>query len=196
MTMTKTFTAIAIATSIFAGATSSAMAGPIETVSLTKDGIDIVPIEVQATGSKYNKIKTHSHKFGLKLYAKAAWGKKIKKGMVAAGTANIGEYTPGWHKYYNNNSRTFTKHINPSIKISDVKFHGKNPIQACNTKLASHRNIFSTGSNTQVTAYFELAVTSKNPYGNGVAKNQKKSWVWYPVKVKCLPKGTVGGFTN
>ena len=196
MTMTKTFTAIAIATSIFAGATSAAMAGPIQTVSISKDGIDIVPIQVQATGNKYNKIKTHSHKFGLKFYAKAAWGKKIKHAMVAAGTANIGEYTPGWHKNYNNNSRTFVKHIHSSVKISDVSFHGQNPVQACNAKLAKHRNIFATGSNTSVLAYFQLAVTSKNLHGNGVSKNQKKSGVLYPVKVKCLPKGTVGGFTN
>lgn len=196
MTMTKTFTAIAIATSIFAGATSAAMAGPIQTVSISKNGIDVAPIQVQATGSKYNKIKTHSRKFGLKLYAKAAWGKKIKHAMVAAGHAHIGEYTTDWNRVYNNNSRTFVKYIKPTIKISDVNFVGKNPIQACNTKLANHRNALTTGATTQVTAYFELSVTSKNLSSSGVSKNHKKSALWYPVNVKCLPKGTLGGFTN
>lgn len=197
MTMVKTFSAIAIATSIFAGVTSAAMAGPVQSVSVAKNGIDVVPIEVIATGSKFNKIKTHSHKFGLKLYAKAAWGKKIKRVKIASGTAIIGEGgDPYWSKTYNHNSRTFSKSINPNIKISKVTFSGNNPIQACNAKLASHRNALTTGANTTVSAYFQISATTKLYKNSELAKNEKKSWVWYQLKVKCLPKGTVGGFTN
>jgi hypothetical protein len=196
MTMTKTFTAIAIATSIFAGATSVALAGPVQSVSVAKEGIDVVPIEVVATGSKYNKIKTHSHKFGLKLYAKAAWGKKIKKAKVASGSAVIGEYTAKWDKTYSHNSRTFSKSLQPNIKISEVTFSGNNPIQACNAKLASHRNALTTGASATVSAYFQISATTKLYKNSPIAKNETKSWVWYPVNVKCLPKGIVGGFTN
>lgn len=196
MTFTKTFSAIALATTIFASASSSAFAGPVQSVSIAKEGIDAVMIEVTASGNQFNAIKSTSHKFGIKLYAKAVWGKKIVKAKVASGDAVIGEGDNYWSKTYNHSSRTFVKHTSPTIKMKDITFHGSTPVQACNAKLASHRNALTSGATAQVTAYFQLSATTKMYKNSPIAKNEKKAWMWYPIKVKCLPKSQNKGFTN
>lgn len=197
MTFKKTISTLIISTAVFAGAMASAQANPIETVSIAKDGIDVVAIEVQAGANSFTSIKSTSHKFTLKLYAKAKWGKKVRRAKVASGTAILFEASPAiWNKTYNNNSRTFQKSIWQTIPMSKITFSGNNPVQACNEKLASHRNALTSGATAQVTAYFDLQVTNKTKITSNSSSHEKNGWMWYPVKVKCLPKAMNKAFTN
>ena len=184
MTFTKTLSAALISTFALVG---TAAANPIEKITIAKDGIDVVPIEVKAGSNSFQSVKTQSHKFGIKLYAKAKWGKKVRNAVVVSGHAAVFEAAGNkWGKGYSNNSRTFSKHLWPNIPLSKVTYVGKNPVQACNQKLASHRNALNSGANTTVTVKFEFEVTNKKKIG--AIGGYKKTEMWYPVKVKCLPK--------
>lgn len=194
MTFTKTLLPFAIS---MAALTGIAAANPIQTVSINKDGVDIVPIEVTAGANSFTSIKSQSHKFGLKLYAKADWGKKVRRARVGSGEFPLIEAAPTiWTQSYNNNSRTFSKSVSKTIPMHQITFHGNDPVKACNAKLASHRNALVTGTTTKVSAYFKLYATNKTGT-NGATSNSKSAWIWYPVTVKCLPKsGGVKAFTN
>lgn len=192
MTITKTFLALAVSTSILAASMGVAAAGPMQSLSLSKEGIDIVPVEVSALGGSFKKIKSTSHKFHLKIYAKAKPARKVKVAQVTTSDSPYLEADPGtWSQTYKPNKRTFSQTLSPIIAMSKIRWSGPNPVQACNNKLKNSRKALTKGTTAQVTAYFQLHATNKKGLKGLSDSKHNSTWIWYPVQVKCLPN-TIG----
>ncbi|MEW7008522.1 hypothetical protein [Lentilitoribacter sp. EG35] len=197
MTFVKTISALAVSSAILAVSTGIAAAGPMQNLSISKNGIDAVPIEVSVVGGSFKKIKSPSHKFLLKIYAKAKLAKKVKVAQVTTSDAPYLEADPGtWSMKYYPNKRTFSKSLSPVIAMSKVRWSGADPIQACNNKLKSSRNILTKGTTTQATAYFQLHASNKNGLKGLSDSKHNSTWMWYPVQVKCLPNAIGGKLSN
>ncbi|WP_417409660.1 hypothetical protein [Hoeflea sp.] len=192
MTVVKTISALAVSASILAATMGAAVAGPMQNLSIVKPGIDAVFVEVIAVGGSFKKIKSPSHKFSLKIHAKAKIGKKVKVVQVTTSDSPFNEADPGtWDVTYNPNKRDFTWSLSPVIAMSQIRWSGNDPIKACNAKLKQSRNALTKGATAQVSAYFQLHAASKF----GSLANSDSKWMWYPVQVKCLPS-SAGGIAN
>jgi len=189
----------------------------IEAVSLQKNGIDVVPIEVQSNGSEYTNTKTKSHKFTVEMYARAKSGKRIV--AAALGTSNATNYFEAdgghWTKRFNGRDvangslRTWQLEYVANVPASKINWVGQSPIERCNALLASKRAngssrfaVLNQIQTTSATAYFKLNAVAawknrakNNSWSIGTSTNQSAS-MNYTVQVKCLPSSTVGNKIN
>lgn len=197
MTLSKTFSALAISASILAASAGIAAAGPMKSLSIKINGIDAVPVEVIAVGGSFKKIKSTSHKFLLKINANAKAGKKVKAAHITTSDSPFLEADPGtWSQQYYPNSKTFSKSLSPNIAMSKIRWSGPDPIKACNAKLQKSRTVLTKGTTAQAFAYFQLHATNKSG-SNGIKdRNHNSTWIWYPVSVKCSPSGVGGKINN
>jgi hypothetical protein len=184
----------------------------IETVSIQKNGIDIIPVEVRSNGTQYTSIKTSSHRFIFKLRARAKSGKRIVGG--ALGTLAATDYfeaqgNSAWIKRFkgrdvaNGTLRTWQLGYEPNIPISKLNWVGKDPVAQCNALLANKRqqgssrfSILNTAQMTTANAYFKLDAVAartrkaKNHSWNINSSTQQAASMNYQVQVTCLPSST------
>lgn len=192
MTITKTFSALAISASILAVSMGAAAAGPMQSLSISINGIDAVPVEVSSIGGSFKQIKSPSHKFLLKIYAKAKVAKKVKAAQITTSDSPYLEADPGtWAANYAPNKRTFSKALSPIIPMSKVRWSGPDPIKACNNKLKESRSVLTKGATAKAFAYFQLHASNKSGSAGMNDSKHNSTWIWYPVQVKCLPN-TIG----
>ncbi|AVX04370.1 hypothetical protein MXMO3_01845 [Maritalea myrionectae] len=193
--------------------TASYSADWIESVSISMNGIDIVPIEVNSNGSEYTSIKTNSHRFIFKLRARATNGERIV--AAALGTLQATNYFeaqgPGeWIKRFTGRDvgsgslRTWEIGYDPHIPVSKLNWVGKDPVERCNALLASKRqqgsSRFSVLNQKQMTtayAYFKLDAVAarkrkaKNNSWSISSTTQQAASMHYKVQVTCLPSSTM-----
>ncbi|MBL6431095.1 MAG: hypothetical protein HPM95_07150 [Alphaproteobacteria bacterium] len=116
-------------------------------MSLTKDGIDTVPIEVSADAGGYTKIKSSGHRFLLKLHARATSGERIVAMKLGAFKGVL--YFEGdggkWSRSFANRDvgsgtrRTVTLNVSPVVPSAKIAWQGPSPKQACEINLANRR---------------------------------------------------------
>jgi opacity protein-like surface antigen len=178
----------------------------IETVSLTKDGIDAVPIEVSAGAGGYTKIKSSSHRFLLKLHARATSGERIV--AMKLGSFKGVRYFEGdggkWSQSFANRDvgsgtrRTVTLNANPVVPTAKIAWQGPSPKQACEINLANQRAkglrksaVLAKAWTVSARAYFELdavAARKKKAANNAWSiKNttNQRDGMTYQVPVQC-----------
>ncbi len=184
----------------------------IESVSIQKNGIDIIPIEVRSNGTEYTSVKTNSHRFIFKLRARAKSGKRIVG--AALGTLHETDYFEAqganeWIKRFkgrdvaNGTLRTWQLGYEPSIPVNKLRWVGKDPVAQCNALLAQKRqqgsSRFSILNKKQMTtayAYFKLdavaarTLKAKNNSWNINSSTQQAASMNYQVQVTCLPSST------
>ncbi|MBZ0163272.1 MAG: hypothetical protein K8H74_11220 [Notoacmeibacter sp.] len=179
----------------------------IEKVQIAKDGIDIVPIEVSANAAGYTAVKTGSHKFGLRLYARATNGERIVA-MKAGSYKDVlyFEYATQWNEGFSNrdvgagSKRTVDLHIDRVIPLKKLTWQGSDPRARCALNLESliAKGMSKTAALAKIHtvkayAYFELDAVAarKNKAENGKwsLKNttSQRDAATYEVLVKCLP---------
>lgn len=212
---------LALAAAALATLTSGAVAKDwIEKVEVKRDGIDAVPIEVSANKNGYTGIKSTSHRFLLRLHARATNGERIvamKLGSFKG--VRYFEANPGqWSKSFahrdvgSGTKRTVTFNYKPVLPMGKIRWHGKNPKAACNARLAqemqkglSKSQALTKVLTTSAKAYFELDAVAarkkkaeKNKWNIGNTTNQRDG-ATYKVQVKCLAgqkKAPARAFTN
>ena len=197
-----------IAAALVVSLTSAASAKDwIETVKLTKDGIDTVPIEVSANAGGYTGIKTSGHRFLLKLHARATSGERIVAMKLGAYKAvNYFEASgSGWHKSFDHRDvgsgtkRTVTLSTRPVVPTAKLLWQGPSPKAACEANLAqqmakgmSKSAVLSKDWMVSARAYFGLdAVAARK---NKAKKNKwslknttnKRDGLAYQVRVRCI----------
>lgn len=82
--MMKLVHAAVAATTLLCLLAGSAQAGKIEKVDLVREGINMTPIEVRANSNGYVAIRTKSHKYALRVFAKGKRGNHIFSANVAS----------------------------------------------------------------------------------------------------------------
>jgi len=204
MHMTRT---LLVASALCAALTSTASAKDwIETVKLTKDGIDAVPIEVSANAGGYTTIKTTGHRFLLRLHARATSGERIVAMKVGAykGVRYFEASGGKWEQSFTGRNvgsgtkRTVTIETRPVIPTAKITWHGPTPRQACEANLAKQRAkglrksavLLKTWTVT-ARATFELDAVAarkgkakKNKWSIANTTNQRDGLI-YPLHVRC-----------
>ncbi|MEE4010990.1 hypothetical protein V1T76_02945 [Roseibium sp. FZY0029] len=207
--MIKTITKTAVLTTVLASVATGAMAKDwIEKVEVVRDGIDIVPVQVKANSYNYTKIKSGSHRFLLRLSAKATNGERIVA-MKVGSFKNVQYFEADgdlWSKSFQNRDvgagtkRTVSLSYTPVIPTAKLKWQGWDPVQACSLNLdkvlkggMKKKDALSKTWTVSAKAYFELdAVAAKKN------KAEKHKWTMkttshqrdgygYDVTVECLP---------
>ncbi|MGV8832066.1 MAG: hypothetical protein ACOH2N_08840 [Devosia sp.] len=197
MKITKKLSTLVVSASILVATVGASLAGPIDSLSIKKDGIDLAPVEVIAVGGSFKKITTPSHEFSLTIHAKAKFGKKVKVAEVTTSSGPYLEADPGtWSIDYHPNKREFSKALSPNIAMSKITWSGGDPIKACNEKLKQSRNVLTQGATAQAFAYFQFHATNKTGQSGMYDGHHDSTWVWYPVVVKCMPSGVGGVKSN
>lgn len=184
----------------------------IEKVSVGKDGIDIVPIEVSANSSGYTGLKTKSHTFGLRLQARATNGERIVALKVGSyhGVLYFEGGQVGWDQSFDNRAvgagskRTVDISYSAAIPLAKVAWIGGDPkakcaanLQAKMAKGTSKATALSKAYTLSAYAYFELDAVAahKNKAESGKWNlkntNNQRAGAPYEVTVTCLP-GTGG----
>jgi hypothetical protein len=212
---------LTLAAAALATLTSGAVAKDwIQSVEVKRDGIDVVPIEVSANKTGYTGIKSNSHRFLLRLHAKAKSSKRIVAMKLGSFQGVLYfEASPGlWSKSFahrdvgSGTKRTVTFNYKPVVPMGKIRWHGKNPKAACNARLAQEMQKGLTKSQalskvltTSAKAYFELDAVAakkqkavKNKWNIGNTTNQRDG-ATYQVQVKCLAgvkKAPAKAFTN
>lgn len=213
----STITAVSVAMLAIAGTNNAANAKDwIETITLSKNGIDAVPVEVRANNGGYTSVKTASHRFLLKGRAKATSGERI-------GVAYFHSYpahNTGWryrvpHRDLGSGKRRdVTIPFNPTIKTNEVVWT-INPVAACN---ATMNQLNSQGmSSHQVLSQVRDATARARFYFTAYAMKPKKAQnlppintdtfiisnstnetttLHYDVRVKCLRGPASGAKTS
>jgi opacity protein-like surface antigen len=198
---------ILIASTLFVSLASTASAKDwIETVKLTKDGIDAVPIEVSADASGYTKIKSSGHRFHLNLHARATSGERIVAMKVGAFKGVL--YFEGnggqWSQSFANRDvgsgtkRTVSINFSPVVPTAKIAWQGPSPKQACEINLANQRAkgmrksaVLLKTWTVSARAYFELDAVAarKNKAANNTwsIKNttNQRDGMTYTVPVQC-----------
>lgn len=186
---------MAVSTTLLAATMGAAVAGPMQSLTIEKDGIDAVPVVVVSVGGKFAKISSPSHTFSLRISAKAKLGKKVKYIQATTSDGLFMEADPGtWSIEYLPNKREFSKELSPNIAMSKIRWSGGDPVKACNAKLKQSRNVLSKGASAQVSAYFQVHAANKS--SPTIKTNSDSKWMWYPVVVKCLPASVGGDKSN
>jgi len=173
------------ALALTASSTSGFTKDWIETVQLTKNGIDAVPISVNANAGGYTNIATSNHKFLLNLHAKATSGERIVAMKVGSTTPVRYFEADGnaWSKRFANRAvgsgtkRTVSIDFAPVIALTKINWQGANPKQACQQNMQaqmgkgwSKSQVLAKEWTVSSRAYFELdAVAAKK----NKAKNNK-----------------------
>lgn len=197
----------------FTAPTAAYAADWIESVSIQKDGIDIIPIEVNSNGTGYTNVKTNGHRFIFKLHARATNGERIV--AAALGTLQSTDYFeaqgPGeWIKRFNGRDvgsgtlRTWNRSYEAVIPVSKLNWVGQNPVQRCNALLNTKRqqgssrfSVLNTKQTTMAVAYFKLdavaarKMRAKNNSWSMSTTTQQGASMNYQVQVTCLPSSTV-----
>ena len=206
-TIAKTTLLAAAIASIATGAVAKDW---IEKVEVKRDGIDVIPIEVTANSYNYNKIKTNSHRFLLRLYGKATNGERIVAMKVGSFKGVLYFEADGalWSKSFQNrdvgsgSKRTVAITYKPTIPLNKVKWQGWNPKQACSANLdkkikggMKKSEALSRTWTVTAKAYFELDAVAarknkaKNNKWNMKNTTNQRDGYGYEVRVKCLPAG-------
>ncbi|WP_349359574.1 hypothetical protein [Stappia sp.] len=196
-----------VASALCAALTSTASAKDwIETVQLTKDGIDVVPIEVSANAGGYTTIKTPSHRFLLRLHARATSGERIVAMKLGAykGVRYFEASGGNWNQTFTGRNvgagtkRTVTLETRPVIPTARITWHGPTPRQACEANLAKQRakglrksEVLAKTWTVTAHATFELdAVAARkgkaqsNKWSLANTTNQRDG-LTYPLQVRC-----------
>ncbi|MTI00651.1 hypothetical protein [Roseibium sp. RKSG952] len=205
--MFRTLGMLAVAAATLMTANSAAQAKDwIEKVEVKRDGIDVIPIIVTANQHGYQSIQTNSHRFLLRLYAKATSGKRIVAMKLGSFQGVLYFEADGnlWSKSFahravaNGTKRTVVIEHDPVIPVAKVKWKTGTPLQVCrahyDTKRASglsRTQILSKDWTVTAKAYFELdAVAARknkaknNKWNIGNTTNQRDGYV-YDVRVTC-----------
>ena len=90
--MMKRTLAAAAATAFLCLSAASAQAAKIEKVDMVKEGIDLTPIEVRANSNGYVAIRTQSHRYLVRVFAKGNGGNHIYWAAVAS-YKNVNPFT-------------------------------------------------------------------------------------------------------
>ena len=198
---------ILIASTLVVSLVSAASAKDwIETVSLTKDGIDAVPIEVSADAGGYTKIKSSGHRFLLKLHARATSGERIVAMKLGAFKGVLYFESDGglWSQSFANRDvgsgtrRTVTLNVSPVVPTAKITWQGPSPKQACAANMAqrmagglSKSAVLAKTWSVSARAYFELDAVAarKNKAANNTwsIKNttNQRDGMTYQVPVQC-----------
>jgi hypothetical protein len=180
----------------------------IDKVQISRDGIDVIPIEVSASGNSYKSIKTKKHRFLMKLYAKATSGERIVAGRVGSykGVRVFEGATPGkfdqvldGREMGGGEARTVSRPYDVDVSLSAVTW-SKNPVEVCNDMLADKKTkgysvaeVLGKTWDAKTYVYFEFEAVAARA---GKAKNDKwnikntagqRHSISYSVDVKCLP---------
>jgi len=188
----------------------------LESVQLTKDGIDVVPIEVTTNGSTYTEVKSGSHRFLFGLYARATNGERIVAAALSTKSASYFESLDAgeWRKRFtgrnvgNGTKRTWSMSYAPQIPLSKVTWVGGTPVDKCNALLAQKRSngtsrvaVLNQKQTTTALASFSLqAVAARknkaknNTWNIGNTDTENRNYS-YQVQVSCLPN-TMGGIQS
>lgn len=119
----------------------------IDKVEISRDGIDVVPIEVTASAKGYKAIKTSQHRFLLRLYAKATPGERIVAGKVGsykvvrmfeAGEPGKWDQVLEGREIGGGEAKSVSRSYSVTIKLSQVTW-SKNPVDVCNEMLSDKR---------------------------------------------------------
>ncbi|MEO0637273.1 MAG: hypothetical protein AAFY73_11550 [Pseudomonadota bacterium] len=183
----------------------------IERVKVERSGIDMVPVDVRAGGNGYSSLKTGSHTFNLRLYAKAKSGKRIAMGAVGSyNGVRRWEASSLVHWTHNlrhrdlgaGTLRTMDRTFSYTVPLSKVTWHGANPAQACNALLSKAMNkgtskaaFLSQHRITTARVFFQFdAVAARKNVARKPSKltlsnttSERKSG-FYDVRVRCLAK--------
>ncbi|WEX10744.1 hypothetical protein [Chelativorans sp. AA-79] len=207
--MMKNLWRTGLAAGLLVAVSSGALAADwIETVEVSRDGIDIVPVEVSANAGGYVGVKSPSHKFLLRLYARATSGERIVAMKLGAFSGVL--YFEGdggmWSRSFkgrdvgSGSRRTVDFHHDAVVPAGKIKWQMADPVMACTANLQNKVNggmsktqVLSQAWTVSANAYFELdAVAARknkaaqNKWNIGNTANQRDG-LTYPVTVKCLP---------
>lgn len=196
---------LAIAALIALGlSAATAHAGKIEKVDMVKEAIDMTPVEVRANSNGYAAIRTKSHKYSVRVYAKAKGANHVFSANVASHkntSLRLGRGGPtffvqqapggsdGWGVYKN------------SLVFNAETAHSKwtaHPMTVCDQNLKkqvangmTRRDVLRREwrLQTQAVLYFTVAADSKSRIkkrktGGGSTEFGSKA-IYYPVKVLC-----------
>ena len=201
--------AVAATTALSAFSVSANAKDWIESVQVSRDGIDIKPIQVRAGGSGYSSVRTEKHRFSLLLYARATSGERIVGAKLASynnvhyfeadGGKSIKTYN--WRAVGSGSKRTWQTSDSLVVPVSKLTFVGKDPVAACNALMATKMNqgmsrpdVWAKSWITSTKVMFQLdAVAARK---GKAAKNQvsvantssERSTGYYDVRVECMPK--------
>jgi hypothetical protein len=210
MFRTNTIASAVLATSVLAAGIALPGAASakdwIEKVEVSKDGIDVKPVEVSANMNGYTGIKSNNHRFLLRLYARATNGERIvamklgsfKGVLYFEGDGNL------WSKSFQHRDvgagtkRTVSINYDPTIGINKIRWNGSNPKTRCDLNLQqmmkqgmSRSQVLSQPREVKAYAYFELdAVAARknkaenNKWNLGNTTNQRDGYA-YEVRVLC-----------
>ena len=208
--MTSKLTTALIAGSLLLAPQTAMAKDYIKKVGLTPDGIDLVPIQVKAGGSKFQSIKPQNHRFGLRIYAKTKSGKRIvgaKLGMhngveYYESSGNLWSHRLAYRDVGSGSLKEMNRSFSYNIPTTKLRWKGKSAVQRCNqlldAKVASGMSRHSALAKTWTTSakvYFQVQVLATTK-----AKAKKNKWkmkhttaerktAYYTVNVKCVGKG-------
>lgn len=180
----------------------------IEKVTIAQDGIDVIPVDVSASIGGYNAIKSTTHRFVMRLYAKATPGERIVAGRVGSYKGvYVFEYNDSskwWDEQLRNReigggeSRTVSRPYDVTIKLSLVTW-SKHPVEVCAAMLADKKTkgysaaeVLAKDWDAQTSVYFEFqavaarAGKAKNDNWNMKNTAGQRDGFYYPVRVRCL----------
>ncbi len=179
----------------------------IEKVSIGKDGIDVVPVEVSAHANGYAGLKTKSHTFGLRLQARATNGERIVAMKLGAyhGVVYFEGGAAGWEQRFDNRAvgagskRMVDISHSATIPLAKVQWQGPDPAARCAANLKAliakgtgKAEALSKPYTLTALAWFELdavaAHKNKAESGKWSLKNtnSQRAGSTYEVTVKCL----------
>lgn len=211
--MMKLFTTSLLAAIIGVGSLTAIPASAkdwIESVKLSKAGIDIPPYEVMTDGHAYKSIRTKKHTYSFELYAKATNGERIVAAALSSmsGAAFFEAASPEeWSAKLSNRDvgsgglRTWKRDFSADVPTSKVNWKGRNPVQLCNDILVKQMSkgmtaaqVFSKTWDTKANAFFQMQALAahknkaKNNKWNAGNTSGQSSSLTYPVFVKCQLK--------
>ncbi|MCI5078495.1 hypothetical protein [Oricola sp.] len=164
----------------------------VEKVAITTDGIDAVSIKVSANASGYTGVKSEKHRFLLRLEAQARKRAIVYGGVVGMyDGVRFGQPVAGWKYSFQSADRTYKKHIEPVIPISQIRWYGADPVQVCKNLMAKKTSegmtkaqVLSKEWNASTLVFFQFDVMAQRPYPKS-SSHERKSLI-YHAPVKCL----------
>ncbi|MEP0521740.1 MAG: hypothetical protein ABJO09_19115 [Hyphomicrobiales bacterium] len=166
-----------------------ASTAPIEQIELRPADIDTPEIKVAAIAGRYTHMTTKMHLFGLRLFAKAGPGRRVRYGKIANGSFAMGDAGAGryWHRTIYNKNRMLEQTITPNLPTETLNWYGMSPIEACNEALKSDSDVLKYGKMTDAKVFFQLGVALKVPFSGDVSNPSRRTTLVYALPVKCLP---------
>lgn len=170
----------------------SASTGPIEQIDLQPAHIDDQEIKVAAQAGTYTHMVSKMHMFGLRLYAKAGPGRRVRYGKIANGSFAMGDagHRRHWHRTIHNKNRTLEQIITPNLPTETLNWYGMSPVEACNEALKQDSSILEYGKLVDAKVFFQLGVALKIPFSGDISNPSVRTTLVYALPVKCLPDET------